>query len=210
MSISLKYKLREKIARIFCYTRLFETKTGIKIINAHMRNEELIHSDIFYLNGENLYLGFDALKDNYTLCGSAITESPHLELMKLLDKGEKIENSEYCIRYKKGALDGRYPVIINDKEIQRFHDYFSRRKYEIENDIVLPVQVYKVSGIYYLADGKHRAALSYLINRRIKCIEISNDFLKDSTRLWIYERMKKSNSCYKKNIELFNKMIAKT
>lgn len=210
MSVNFKYRLREKLAKKFCYTRLFETKTGIKIVNAHMRNENFHHSDIFYLNGEEIYLGFDALKDEYTLCGKTIIESPHFELMRLLDNGEQIESSEYCVRYKNGALDGRYPVIVNAKEIERFHNYFCKRKDEVENDIYLPVQVYKVGKLYYLADGKHRAALSCLMGKKIKCIEISNDFLKDSTRMWIYERMKKNNSCYKKNIELFETMIHET
>lgn len=207
MSINFEYKVREKLARIFSYTKLFETKTGIKIINAHMRNDDLQHSDVFLLNGEDIYLGFDALNDDYTLCGKKIIESPHFELMKLLDKGEKIEESEYCIRYKIGALDGRYPVIVNDKEIQRFQDYFVKRKNEIKSNMYSPVQVYKIGDRYYLADGKHRAALSCLLNGKTKCIEISNDFLKDSTRMWIYEKMKKKQSCYRKNIELFNTML---
>jgi hypothetical protein len=70
----------------------------------------------------------------------------------------------------------------------------------IENNSYEPVTVYYLKGKYYIADGKHRAALAALLRGYVKCEVISNDYLCDSYTLWILKRMKKQENLYGKNI----------
>lgn len=199
----LYYRIIEKLFNIFNITKIYENKVGIKMINSQLKNQKQYIINEIKLDKEDLYLGFDALKDSYTLCGVAIKDSPHYNFINTIKNGENIKSTDYYIRYSKGVLDGRKKKNIHNKDIKKFYEFYNIRKKEIENEIYKPIQVYKINDKYYIADGKHRAAFCAVMNKKIKCYEITDDFLKDSTRIWIYNKMCKNKELYSKNIRLF-------
>ena len=85
-------KILEMIGRIckrFDISILYQTKVGIKCTN------QLLSSDMFkyfvsgetkYVPAKNLWLAIDGLKDSYSLIGRPVADSPHFELMQLLQE----------------------------------------------------------------------------------------------------------------------------
>lgn len=207
MIIDFFYRIIEKVFVIFDITKIYETKTGIKIINSPLKNYNLNIKKTIYLNINDLYLGFDSLNDSYSLCDVPLEKSPHYEFMKALKNNNNIKNTNYFKRYYNGSLDGRRRRRINNEDIKRFKIKFNMRLKEIEEKSYEPIQVYRIGEKYYIADGKHRASLCLLYYKKIKCVEISNDFLKDSIRMWMYKKMKKKENRYKKNIKLIENSI---
>ena len=203
----IEWRISEKIAATLGFTAIKETKFGIKSINCILKNYNLQCSNIIYVDAEKLYLGFDALKDTYSLCGVNILNSPHYELMKTIEAGDDVSMSDYCKRCEKGALDGRSAIHMNRYEIERLKEFYKQRKTSILENSIGPAQVYKINGQYYLADGKHRAALAASLGLKIRCVEISSDFLKDSYRMWIYRKMIEKKELYKLNILLIDKIM---
>lgn len=197
------YRCLNKLAKILDVSVLYQTKVGIKSLNQLMQSQELYSFNEFYANPNELYLGFDALKDAYTLVDVCIDNSPHFFLMEALNNHLSIKNTEYCQRYKAGTLDSRARVSLSHRELQRMEEKFALRKQEILEGRYAPVQVYRRNGKYYIADGKHRAALCTLFECPIKCVEISADFLKDSFRKWIYRKMYKKQKEYTRNLMLY-------
>lgn len=207
MFVSLFSRIIEKLFVIFNVTKIYESKVGIKIINSFLKNYNFNKLNSIILDKNMIYLGFDALIDKYSLCDISLVDSPHYYFMKALYDNENIKNTDYYYRYYHGILDGRRKRKINEDDIKHFNNMFNLRLEEIESGNYKPVQVYKIKKKYYIADGKHRAALCALCNKKIKCVEISTDFLLDSTRMKIYSMMKKSKNNYKKNIKLFESVI---
>lgn len=192
-----------KFAQRVRISALYSTRTGIKSINQLMQSRVLMEKNPFFLDASDLYLGFDALKDEYTLVGTGIVESPHYGLMEALASQSSIANTEYVLRYSKGSLDQRSAVYLTKKAKNVIVATFKARYFEVQNGDYPAVQVYCVNGKYYVADGKHRAALCAYLNKPIKCVDIGRDFLSDSFRLWIYSAMKKNPDEFVSNLELF-------
>lgn len=200
----LFWRVREKIAKLLGATFIFENKYGIKLINSNLRSPNLYVINRYEVDAKDLRLGFDALNDKYSLCGISIMESPHFYFMDKLEKGEDISKSDYVLRTCNGSLDGRTAFSVNNTtEISRFQKLYQIKKREIEAGDIKPVVVYRINDVPYLADGKHRAALCGLLGVKVPCEEISYDFLMDSTRLWIFNKMKEHEDKYAKNVELF-------
>jgi hypothetical protein len=126
--------------------------------------------------------------------------------METLDLKQNVRKTKYCKRYEAGTLDSRSPVFISADMIERFEKIFEKRKKEVAEDSYAPVQVYRINDRLYIADGKHRAAMSAYLGIKIKCVEISDDFLKDSFRQWVYRKMCKKRTQYSCNISLFEKI----
>lgn len=197
------YRCLNKLAKILNISVLYQTKTGVKSLNQLMQSRETPALSEFYAKPQELFLGFDALKDAYSLVDVCIDASPHLGLMQALDEHRNVKQTDYCRRYAAGTLDGRSRVALSSHMLRTFEDKFADRRQEIVEECYAPVQVYKCHGRYYIADGKHRAALCVLLDKPIKCAEISDDFLQDSFRQWIYRKMLKNKKAYSKNLSLF-------
>lgn len=197
------YRYLNKIAKIMDISLLYNTKVGIKSLNQLMQSYESNSLGELYLKPQELFLGFDALKDDYSLVDVSIDNAPHISLMKALEKKQDLRTTEYCKRYANGTLDSREKVVISNKTINEFEKKFEIRKKEVIEENYSPVQVYKLHGKYYIADGKHRAALCTVLGQSVKCKVISNDFLNDSFRQWIYRKMLKNPDNYSRNLALF-------
>lgn len=196
---------QRKVAKVLGVTFVYKSRKGIKAVNPIMQNSEHQILKRMKLQPKDLFLGVDFLKDQYTLCGVNIEQSPHYDFMKALNNGTDISNTDYYKRYSDGTLDSRIPTYINAIIRDIFRKMFKKRKKEIEQDNLEPVTVYELDGKYYIADGKHRAALCALFKKEVPCVVISRDYLIDSYRLWMLKKMKKNEKYYKKNIEIYNK-----
>lgn len=197
---------QRKLARRFFLTKLYESKVGIKSVNS-IFNLRIVNttSEFFYVNTKDLFLEFDGLKDPYTLCDTPIAYSPHLFFLKAIQHGEDLEKTDYIQRCISGTIDMRSPRLIDQKTLVLFKEKFHERRQEVLNDTYKPIAIYKKENKYYIADGKHRAAMCVLLGiDKIKCVDIGYHYLEDSFHYWIYERMKKKPTSYQKNINFLD------
>lgn len=204
--MSLCHRILNKTAKKLGISLLYHTSKGVKYLNPLMRSMKLQASEPFEAEPDQLFIGFDALKDPYTLVGVDLLHSPHYGLMEAMEKGENPAYTDYCKRYKNGTLDTRSPVKLTKAVLDNFAKTFPKRKKEILDGVCEPVQVYRVGEKLYLADGKHRAALCAFLGKTIPCVEISPDYLNDSFRRWMYDAMRRKPAQYQKNIQLFREL----
>ena len=194
---------QRKSAKALGITSVYRSKKGVKAVNPIMQNSKHQILRKVKLRPEKLLLGVDFLKDQYTLCGVNIKASPHYDFMKALNDGADIRNSDYYKRYSNGTLDSRIPACIDAKMQQIFKEKFRTRKKELEEGDLEPVTVYELDGKYYIADGKHRAALCALYEKDVPCAVISCDYLIDSYRLWMLKKMERRAEEYKTNLGVY-------
>ena len=180
------------------FSCLCYTKVGVKSLNQLMKNQEYYIINQKNIEAGELFLGLDGLKDHYTLMDCCLLDSPHYKLMKAIRSENPIKETEYCKRTVQGTLDSRRAIELSDRYLKMMLDKYVARNQEIQLGTYKPVQVYQLENRYYIADGKHRAALCAVLNKEIKCDVISSDYLKDSFRLWMIKKMLKM---YKKNGE---------
>lgn len=161
-------KIVDKILNWFNCFCFFESKYGIKdfaspsfVLNDDSKKTILI------LKPSDVFLSFDGLKNQYTLIEKPISESPHVELIRLINSGGDISGCDYIIREIHGYLDHRNKQFFGSKLIN-----YHLEKNKESND-KLPI-VYKLDNKFYVLDGKHRLASSFLSGEEnIKCVEIS-------------------------------------
>lgn len=199
-------RIFNKAAKTMGISLLYHTSKGVKYLNPLMRSMKLCGSEPFVIEPSQLFIGFDALKDQYTLVGVDLLHSPHYGLMEALESGKDPLATDYCKRYQNGTLDTRGPVPLTKTVQDHFAQTFLKRKQEILAGDYEPVQVYRVGEKYYLSDGKHRAALCALLGKPIWCVEISPDYLNDSFRRWMYDAMCRKPEQYQRNINLFRQL----
>lgn len=201
------YRILNKAAKVCNISLIYETSKGVKSLNQLMQSSDCKKGKKVICDAKDLYLGFDALKDVYSLAGVNIMDSPHFDFMRALDGGDDLLKTEYCERFKTGTLDSRSGVFVSKKMLQMFCRKYGMRRQEIEKECYKPVQIYQVADKYYIADGKHRAALCAYMGQPIVCIEVSPELLQDSFRLWMYRKMMRKPNVYKKNLMLFEKSM---
>lgn len=158
----------EKVCKYFNILIVFSTRVGIKTLNITSFRKDLEEEsgECYYSNGMDLFLGPDFLKDKYTLLDCPLTDSPHLGFVKYLSHGSNPDSTDYIKRYYTGTLDGR----IGHCSISNFSFFVEKNKSrteEILNDCIEPVKVYEWKGKKYIQDGKHRAALCLLLNKKV-------------------------------------------
>jgi len=206
------WKIQNKINRIckrFDVSILYQTTVGIKCTN------QLVSSDMFnyfasgetkYVPAENLWLTFDGLKDSYTLLYRSVADSPHFELMQLLQKGTDLNHSDYLRRVVDGTLDFRPAKKISPNHIRFLRNSYSAKINSIQAEVYQPIKVFKVGDKYYIADGKHTAAMCALVGINAKCIDVSL-VVYDSFFWWVYRKMLKNKKDYSKHIKYFGSLL---
>ena len=201
--------IQRRIAKKFFFTKVYETKVGIKYVYPIFDPSfQETSTSVISMKAQDLYLEFDALKDDYTLCGVSLTSSPHLEFLKALQTGGKLKTTDYVRRFESGTLDMRTSRYVGKDMLTFYASKFEKRRKEVLNGDYKPVSIYKVGGKYYIADGKHRAAMCTLLGLDIKCKVVDIRYLEDSFYHWIYEKMKRTPERYKKNIEFFERFYS--
>ena len=154
------------------------------------------------LDPGELHLPFDFLKDEYTLLGVSVPDSPHFELMRACAGGD-LSGCGYIEKAKKGIIDGRDICFETDKT---YLNNFSKNKIKFENGTVRPVAYYTVDGVKYVSDGKHRAAMAAFLKKPLYGYEIPRENLYSSAVAKMLEKMKKHGDIYRKNIEHVEKL----
>lgn len=186
---------------------IYQNKYGIK--NFNLALVSLLDSPYVIkeleIDSKEIYLGPDFLKDDFTLLGTTIDKSPHLQYMKSLLEGESIDNTCYYVRKRKGILDWRRAdhLLINEKYIR---DKFNNRYTEIEDNNYNPVYVYTVADKFYIYDGKHRAALCSLLGKKVKCHLISNDCIFSFYGGYLFKIISKDSQYSKHNLFFQNRL----
>jgi len=164
-------KLIRRIFALFGWNSFYFTSTGLKYINAKINYEEDEKLEKKTLVPDEVFLFIDGLKDKFTHLDKPIKKSPHYQLMSDLKNGFDIEKNIYIIHATKGTLDMRdetfYPQTLYTKR-------FKTQNRAIENNQVDPIKVLPLNGKYYILDGKHRAALLALLDKKIESLIIPN------------------------------------
>lgn len=196
-----KHLTIHRICKILHIHYYYENKYGIKEYNkipfklSGSVQEEIVDPRI-------VYLGFDGLKDQYTLLGIPISDSPHFDLMRKLESGQDIYDSEYIKREISGCLDGRYEVEPSDHNI-----HYQKVKKDILDNSYDPVLLYLIDKKLYAFDGKHRLAVCCLLGLNCKCkIMSKKELAHDKHTQRLYQEIKK-RKCYSINLNFMNKIF---
>lgn len=202
------YRFIEKVCERYHAFRIMETPVGFKTINVGLfKSPQPVltnsNNDTIMINPADLFLSIDYLKDDFSLLGCNILDSPHLDLMKSIDNGKDINETDYIKRFRSGTLDARYPHFARD--ISFFLHTYKARRDKIDSGEIEPIHVYKVGNICYIKDGKHRAALCAYLGRPIECHVLDNGKMV-STIGRIVSNMMATKKEYSKHIELFNEL----
>jgi len=200
------WRLLEKIFRRYMLFGFVNTKYGIKNININqlIADDKNIISEQLELTPDKLLLGPDFLKDNYTHLNVPINESPHFYFMKDISESRNLSQSIYITKFYRGLLDWRHiqPIVLN------YEGYIKKYKdscVNIRNNSYIPVLVYTVNGVFYIADGKHRAALCAYLNKNVLCKVIDAKSALGAIDKFVLSVMEK-NSSYSKHVEFYKKI----
>lgn len=197
-------RIANKLFSILDVSLLRNSKYGIKCFNSILNNNISQHWKIGRpqaLPAHVLHLNIDGIKDDFTLLGTKITDSPYLELMRFIAEGKDIRRTEYVDRNRRGILDVRLPVKVDSRYIRTLHKKYEENAYKLSAGLYSPVKVYCVYNKYFIADGKHRAALCAARGVDPLCVEISHLILCDSYIQWMYRKMLKHRAHYMKHIK---------
>lgn len=178
-----------RIEEIFCQknsiVRFYKTNSGLKNVNASLLLGYHLYSkiDVRMFDVNELYLGPDFLKDDATLLGCKIIDSPHKDFMMSLHLGKPIMDTDYLHRRLNGTLDWRRGTIL-PKDNDFYQRVFIQKKTEVESGGYSPITVYVQGGKYYIFDGKHRAALCAILGLPINCMVVDSEIA--NSNLWHY------------------------
>ena len=198
------FSVFNRIFKIFGWHSLFINNSGLKCINQSLSSDYLRSLNVIdeiNLNPANLYLGFDGLKDDYTLLDKAIKDSPHFEFVEQLFHKNSYRDTDYYQRFTTGKLDLRY------NQWPRLYDFsalFKSKKEQIESDTYEEVLITKINERYYILDGKHTAALSLVMNKNIRCLLLDNPYHHPFFKS-LFKKMKADEKNFSENIEFLNK-----
>lgn len=204
------YLLLTKIFVLINQSIYYENKYGIKNINKKIiTNQDFVKKYVDDVDPNKLHINFDGLKDQYTLTGLPINETPHYDLMIALNNNSCIKRSNYYERLGLGILDERNSIFINRKSEKMMVSKFKKSKSEILQRKSSEIFVYELDGKLYIIDGKHRAALASVINKTVNCIVLDKKIVQDGFWFELYKQMRKNPSVFQKNINFMLKIINK-
>lgn len=195
--------LMHRICKVLHTSLYFENNYGIKVYNKPVVPvPDSYLGEEFYIDPNQTCLGFDGLKDKYSLVGRDLKMSPHFQMIKSLFCGEDISECEYIKRETNGYLDGRYGIVPCDHKAA-----METALNRINTGIYDPAIVYMIDDEWYILDGKHRLALCAVIDTKCKCRTLDTEFFKNDVYTYnLYMKMKNKES-YELNKRLLAKMI---
>lgn len=199
------YRIEEELLLKLKKTATFKTAFGLKNINMNTRviTPETEGKEIIEIIPDELFLGYDYLKDDFTLLDTPIKESPHFDMMKRLYNGENISDCDYINRWISGTLDWRHG-FIRPKNYDFFTQRFNISKENIEKNDINPVIVYKLGGKYYIYDGKHRAAMCAYNGLSVPCIVVDTEHMFSGVWREMFKKILNRKD-YKKHTEFYKK-----
>lgn len=198
-----------KLAIALDFSLVYFSPVGIKYFNPPISRsifDYFILGNKFELSIDRLLIGPDNLKDKYTLLGTPISKSPYIGLMQFLNTSRDIKNIEYLERVKKGTLDIRRARSVDNQYIRRLYNKFESKKSLIQKNTYVPIKCVLVDNEYYIADGKHTAALCEILDITPKCVDVT-PLMYDSWFLWLYNKMQKKPNEFRKHLVYFGKIF---
>jgi hypothetical protein len=197
--------LLEKTFKYFDISAFFFTGTGVKCLN------QLISSDQIFLRKtplqerislNELHLGCDGLNDSYTLLGRNLADSPHLELVEILMRGEDPVHSEYIFRESNALMHFRNGIPYTKERAKQLQDWFHHRLKTLQFSAP-QIMLANVSGQYYILDGKHTAAICLFTKNENLVYWDVTPFLFDSFFFAVCQKMRKRPLSFKKHLAFF-------
>jgi len=194
-------------SKYYC-TKLITTRVGIKPVNQILKSDYLnLHiisvksfDDVRF---DQLIAPPDFLKDEYTILGKKITEWPHYQLIRYLDKNLPLSECDYVKRRQSGTLDFRKKMDISFDELRRV---FNKRLDSIKNNKIFSVKIYlSYDNFYTVTDGKHALSMAYYFNYKNIRFDIIHNICFDSNYRWRFEKIKDNNEFSKHN-NFFNQI----
>ena len=180
---------RHRFYKLCGITRVKTNRYGVKLYNK-------VGSDLFpelfsrreEIAPEEVFLGFDGLKDEYTLLDVPMAQSPHFDMIDKIAKGEDISSCDYMLREYRGTLDGRFGADVLPKS----HVNACRKAEEkLAAGETEPPVLYRLNGRLYVYDGKHRLALALQKKMKIECFVIDAAHIaKQSYVAMMFKKMK--------------------
>jgi hypothetical protein len=158
------------------------------------------------LPADILYLGYDALKDRYTLLNTRLVDSPHLELMELLRRGQDITRCSYVERVATGTLDSRCATKVDQVYLSQIRKRYDQKADAIQTGSYEPIKVISHHDQWFILDGKHTAAVCALSGIMPKCVDASL-VMYDSYFWWVYRKMLKRPDSYRKHLDYFESLL---
>ncbi len=197
------YRIGEELLLKLKKTAVFDTASGLKNINMNTRvvQPETEGREKIEIHFDELFLGYDYLKDKFTLLDTPIKKSPHYDIMRKLYKGENISDCDYIKRWVSGTLDWRHGYIKPDK-FDFFIEKFNQSKENIEKNEINPVLVYRLNEKYYIYDGKHRAAMCAYNEKCVPCIVIDTEHMFSGIWKDMFKKILNKKD-YKKHTEFY-------
>ncbi|MBX3350967.1 MAG: hypothetical protein KF747_19775 [Nitrospira sp.] len=203
-------KILDRICKSLDISILYESKTGIKCFHNISHYNMLGHvpfGEVRCISVENLFMCMDRLKDSYTSLNTKILDSPHFELMQMLQNGEDVMRSAYIQRLVRGTLDNRAPIRVDERYVRFLQNTFEKKNDLIQTGAYKPVKVVIVSGQHFVADGRHTAALCAVKQIAPKCIDVT-PLVYDTYNWWCYRKMLKNKRHYAKHIDFFELIMS--
>ncbi len=200
------FSVINRIFKLLGWHAVFINSSGVKCVNQSLSSDYLRSLKVkeeIVLDPAVLYLGFDGLKDTYTLLNRPIKSSPHFEFVEKLYSKKDYHQTDYFERFISGRLDLRYnqcPFLYD------FDALYRAKKEFVETGEYLPILITEIDGTYYILDGKHTASLSLVLNKKLKCLLVDNPYNHPFYKL-LLQKMEKKEKTFSKNID-FLKMAA--
>ena len=207
-------KALRKIFERFWMSALYETSAGIKHRNQLISSDRtgiFSTGDVFTRPAASLLTNPDFLRDEHTLLGVPIPDTPHMALAAMLRDGKDAAHSEYVRRTAKGTLDFRPAAPVGRDFVDGLRRAFESELPIVESGNYKPVAVARVGGKEYAFDGKHRAATCAVLGIDVRCIDATL-FLCDSFYHWAYRKAcaSKNRGHYRKHIEFFETLYGES
>ena len=195
--ISYKWKcFMRTICKTFGINLYYHTKYGFKTYRGKPLKE--LNYDLrqaMFVSSDNLLLGLDGLYDEYTHVGIPIKDSPHYRLM-VACINRAFDNCDYLDLEKCGALDSRDRI---QRSVEKHMISFEKSLKQIESGSYNPITYYVVDNQKYIHDGKHRAALCALLNRKVYAIEINPNSINSDYIRALKKEISKNGRQYQKH-----------
>ena len=181
------------------------SRVGIKTRNAQLNSDHFeifaAKQAVFSCTTDQLNFSVNHLHDRHTMLGTPIAESPHCQMMQLLQDGNTVAacNSEYVQRMRTGPLDprGRTNVCIDELIVA-----LEKCDQSMEEKSYRPIGLIKCDEQWFVADGERRAALCCNRLEKVNCVDITPVYL-DRYYRRIYGRMCDRPELFKKHISFF-------